>query len=243
MLHDVLGIAKIGESGTQVNPTYILFLAPRQGDRSGQEHYHVPKFTLAVGVDSVVVRPHVLARRNRLAKPSRFGRVPVSIGDRHTDLQLHSAKAVTIAAGGDASSSAGSTATALALATVNANVGSWGSASAVAAFTVDAKGCVTAAGTANIAIAITAVTGLQTALDGKAASVHGHAISDVTGLQSALDGKLDDSQAATIGTGKHSVYIPAGSMMARTTNGADRHRGANLARHPRLAAVTSEDAE
>jgi hypothetical protein len=33
------------------------------------------------------------------------------------------------------------------------------------------------------------VTGLQTALDGKAASSHSHIIGDVTGLQTALDGK------------------------------------------------------
>ena len=37
--------------------------------------------------------------------------------------------------------------------------------------------------------AIADVTGLQTALDGKAATSHGHAISDVSGLQTALDGK------------------------------------------------------
>lgn len=37
--------------------------------------------------------------------------------------------------------------------------------------------------------AISDVTSLQTALDGKAASVHTHAISDVTSLQTALDGK------------------------------------------------------
>lgn len=36
---------------------------------------------------------------------------------------------------------------------------------------------------------ISDVTGLQTALDGKAASTHAHAIADVTGLQTALDGK------------------------------------------------------
>lgn len=36
---------------------------------------------------------------------------------------------------------------------------------------------------------IAQVTGLQTALDGKAATVHTHAISDVTGLQTALDNK------------------------------------------------------
>lgn len=37
------------------------------------------------------------------------------------------------------------------------------------------------------------VTGLQTALDGKAASTHSHAIADVTGLQTALDGKAASS--------------------------------------------------
>ncbi len=37
--------------------------------------------------------------------------------------------------------------------------------------------------------AISTVTGLQTALDGKASTSHSHVISDVTGLQTALDGK------------------------------------------------------
>ena len=47
--------------------------------------------------------------------------------------------------------------------------------------------------------AIANVTGLQTALDGKqasgsyAAASHGHAIGDVTGLQTALDGKAASS--------------------------------------------------
>ena len=40
--------------------------------------------------------------------------------------------------------------------------------------------------------AITDVTGLQTALGGKSATGHDHAISDVTNLQTTLDGKLDD---------------------------------------------------
>jgi hypothetical protein len=68
--------------------------------------------------------------------------------------------------------------------------------------------------------AISDVTNLQTTLDGKVASSHSHAISDVTGLQSALDDKLDDSQSTTIGTGKQTIWIPAGAMIARTTNGA-----------------------
>lgn len=45
--------------------------------------------------------------------------------------------------------------------------------------------------------AISTVTGLQTALDGKSATGHGHAISDVTGLQTALDGKAASSHTHT----------------------------------------------
>ena len=41
------------------------------------------------------------------------------------------------------------------------------------------------------------VTGLQTALDGKAASSHNHAIANVTGLQDALDGKAASSHNHT----------------------------------------------
>lgn len=40
-------------------------------------------------------------------------------------------------------------------------------------------------------------TATQTALDGKANTVHSHVISDVTGLQAALDGKEDDGTAAS----------------------------------------------
>jgi hypothetical protein len=41
------------------------------------------------------------------------------------------------------------------------------------------------------------VTGLQSALDGKAAVSHSHAIADVTGLQTALDGKAASSHTHT----------------------------------------------
>jgi hypothetical protein len=51
--------------------------------------------------------------------------------------------------------------------------------------------------------AILDVSGLQTALDGKASSVHSHAISDVTGLQTVLGGKSDTTHAHT------GVYEPA----------------------------------
>jgi hypothetical protein len=47
--------------------------------------------------------------------------------------------------------------------------------------------------------AIGDVTGLQTALDGKAATSHSHVIGDVTGLQTALDGKAATSHTHAIG--------------------------------------------
>ena len=65
----------------------------------------------------------------------------------------------------------------------------------------DVSGAANFDGSANITITATVaddshnhvianVDGLQTALDGKAASVHTHVISDVTGLQTALDAKV-----------------------------------------------------
>lgn len=45
--------------------------------------------------------------------------------------------------------------------------------------------------------AISTITGLQAALDGKAALSHTHAISDVTGLQTVLDGKASTSHNHT----------------------------------------------
>ena len=54
-------------------------------------------------------------------------------------------------------------------------------------------------------LVIGSVSGLQTALDGKSATGHGHAIADTTGLQAALDGKAatshsHDASAITSGT-------------------------------------------
>lgn len=46
--------------------------------------------------------------------------------------------------------------------------------------------------------AIADITGLQTALDGKAAASHGHAIADVTGLQDALNAKAAASHTHSI---------------------------------------------
>lgn len=61
---------------------------------------------------------------------------------------------------GDISTSAGSTATTLA--TVNANVGSFGSATQVGTFTVNGKGLVTAAGNVTVTPAVGSITGLGT---------------------------------------------------------------------------------
>lgn len=66
---------------------------------------------------------------------------------------------------GDATKAAGGTA--LTLATVNSNVGSFGSASNVATFTVNAKGLITAASDTAIAIGQAAVTNLVTDLAAK----------------------------------------------------------------------------
>lgn len=61
---------------------------------------------------------------------------------------------------GDATKAAGGTA--LTLATVNANVGSFGSATQVATFTVNAKGLITAAANVTITPAVGSITGLGT---------------------------------------------------------------------------------
>ena len=64
--------------------------------------------------------------------------------------------------------------------------------------------------------AISDVTSLQTSLDGKAATVHTHAISDVTGLQTSLDGK-----AATVHT--HAISDVTGLQTALDGKAATSH--------------------
>lgn len=93
--------------------------------------------------------------------------------------------------------------TAIKLSTTSAGGTLTGTWNATTALTVGG----TAVSLAGHAHAISDVTGLQTALDGKAASSHTHTIANVTGLQTALDGKSD--------TGHTHSYLPlAGGIMS-----------------------------
>lgn len=60
---------------------------------------------------------------------------------------------------------------------------------------------------------ISNITNLQTTLDGKASSTHSHAISDVTGLQSALDGKQASGSYAS-STHTHAISDVSGLQTA-----------------------------
>ncbi len=62
------------------------------------------------------------------------------------------------------------------------------------------------------------VTGLQTALDGKAASSHSHAIADVTGLQTALDSKADAATASPNYDGYTQMVPSAGLFIGNSAN-------------------------
>jgi len=55
--------------------------------------------------------------------------------------------------------------------------------------------------TGAVTIGVGNISGLQGQLDGKAATVHTHAIADVSGLQTALDGKASASTLNTLVTG------------------------------------------
>lgn len=68
--------------------------------------------------------------------------------------------------------------------------------------------------------AISDTTGLQTALDGKSATGHSHAISDTTGLQTALDGKAATSHSHAISdtTGLQTALDGKPSIEASSVN-------------------------
>lgn len=70
---------------------------------------------------------------------------------------------------------------------------------------------------------ISDTTGLQTALDGKAATVHTHVISDTTGLQTALDGKSDTGHTHTFAalTSKPTTVLGFGITDAYTKTEVD----------------------
>lgn len=98
---------------------------------------------------------------NKLVKATTFA--GALTGNAGTATKLATAR--TIAFTGDATASgsfdgSANYSQALTLATVNSNVGSFGSSTSVATFTVNAKGLVTAAGSASIPTATTSVLGL-----------------------------------------------------------------------------------
>lgn len=79
-----------------------------------------------------------------------------------------------------------------------------------------------ASGSGDDPVEIADVTGLQAALDGKAETVHAHAIADVTGLQTALDGKEVSGTAASllsaaIGTTVQAWHATLDALAAVTT--------------------------
>lgn len=67
--------------------------------------------------------------------------------------------------------------------------------------------------------AIATVTGLQTSLDGKAATNHMHAIADVTNLQTSLDGKESTANKATSLTSPDNTKYPTTLAVATALAG------------------------
>lgn len=90
---------------------------------------------------------------------------------------------------------------ALTLATVNSNVGSFGSATAAPAVTVNAKGLVTAVTTNTITPAVGSITGLG------------------TGVATALAVNVGSAGAFSTTPGSTNIWIPASLWIPRTTTG------------------------
>ena len=123
--------------------------------------------------------------------------------------------------------------TALTLATVNANVGSFGSATSAVALTVNAKGLVTAASAATITPAIGSVTGLGTGIatalavntgaagapvlfDGAGGTPSSLALTNATGLPVA---GITDSTTEALGVGTLELGHASDTTLARSSAG------------------------
>lgn len=109
---------------------------------------------------------------------------------------------------------------ALTFATVNGNVGSFGSASSVGTFTVNAKGLITAAASTSIQIAESQVTNLVSDLAGKQATGN-----YITALTSDVTASGPGSVASTIAVGavtdtKGSLAVKPAVTVVATTNQA-----------------------
>ncbi len=84
------------------------------------------------------------------------------------------------------------------------------------------------------------ITGLQSALDGKAASSHGHTVANITGLQAALDGKAAAGHShskADIGLGNVDNTADADKPISTATQAALDAKAASSHAHP-ISGVT-----
>lgn len=91
--------------------------------------------------------------------------------------------------------------------------------------------------------AISDVSGLQTALDGKAAASHAHAIADVTGLQTALDGKASSSHTHTASQISDSTTVGRSVMTAATAADGATALGLGTTDTPTFKEIIFENGE
>lgn len=150
-------------TGTSGAATFI-------GDTLNIPQYAGATYTAGAGLTLLAGAFSVNTTQNiaKLSNLTSNGFVKTSGGDGtlsiDTSTYLTGNQSITLS--GDISGS-GATSIATTLATVNANVGSFGSATQVGTFTVNGKGLVTAAGNTSIQIAESQVTNLTTDLAGK----------------------------------------------------------------------------